>query len=50
MILLIKEELHHFWQVREMMLARDIPTSKSPPATMPAAARGALPRAGDADR
>ena len=25
MILLIKEELHHFWQVREMMLARDIP-------------------------
>jgi tRNA-(ms[2]io[6]A)-hydroxylase len=37
MILLIKEELHHFWQVREMMLARDIPTSKSPPATMPAA-------------
>ena len=25
MILLIKEELHHFWQVREIMLARDIP-------------------------
>lgn len=28
MILLIKEELHHFWQVREMMLARDIPYVK----------------------
>ncbi len=40
MILLIKEELHHFWQVREMMLARDISTSKSPPATMPVACGG----------
>ena len=40
MILLIKEELHHFWQVREMMLARDIPYSKSPPATMPVACGG----------
>ena len=28
MILLIKEELHHFTQVREMMLARDIPYVK----------------------
>ena len=28
MILLIKEELHHFWQVREAMLARDIPYVK----------------------
>ncbi len=28
MILLIKEELHHFWQVREIMLARDIPYVK----------------------
>lgn len=28
MILLIKEELHHFWQVREMMRARDIPYVK----------------------
>ena len=28
MVLLIKEELHHFWQVREMMLARDIPYVK----------------------
>ncbi len=26
MILLIKEELHHFWQVREMMLARNLAT------------------------
>lgn len=28
MLLLIKEELHHFWQVREIMLARDIPYVK----------------------
>ncbi|HCC11537.1 MAG TPA: tRNA-(ms[2]io[6]A)-hydroxylase [Atlantibacter hermannii] len=28
MVLLIKEELHHFWQVREMMAARDIPYVK----------------------
>lgn len=28
MVLLIKEELHHFWQVREMMLVRDIPYAK----------------------
>ncbi|MFW0764567.1 tRNA isopentenyl-2-thiomethyl-A-37 hydroxylase MiaE [Trabulsiella odontotermitis] len=28
MVLLIKEELHHFWQVREMMLVRDIPYVK----------------------
>ncbi len=28
MVLLIKEELHHFWQVREAMLARDIPYVK----------------------
>ncbi|KNC93410.1 tRNA isopentenyl-2-thiomethyl-A-37 hydroxylase MiaE [Trabulsiella odontotermitis] len=28
MVLLIKEELHHFWQVREMMVARDIPYVK----------------------
>lgn len=28
MVLLIKEELHHFWQVREIMLARDIPYVK----------------------
>lgn len=28
MILLIKEELHHFWQVREIMLSRDIPYVK----------------------
>lgn len=28
MVLLIKEELHHFWQVREVMLARDIPYVK----------------------
>lgn len=28
MVLLIKEELHHFWQVREMMLARNIPYQK----------------------
>ena len=35
MVLLIKEELHHFWQVREMMQAHAIP-SKSPPVIMPA--------------
>lgn len=28
MVLLIKEELHHFWQVREVMTARDIPYVK----------------------
>lgn len=28
MVRLIKEELHHFWQVREAMLARDIPYVK----------------------
>jgi tRNA-(ms[2]io[6]A)-hydroxylase len=28
MVLLIKEELHHFWQVRELMIARDIPYVK----------------------
>lgn len=28
MVLLIKEELHHFWQVRELMQARDIPYVK----------------------
>ncbi|WP_374684739.1 tRNA isopentenyl-2-thiomethyl-A-37 hydroxylase MiaE [Scandinavium hiltneri] len=28
MVLLIKEELHHFWQVREIMTARDIPYVK----------------------
>lgn len=28
MVPLIKEELHHFWQVREIMLARDIPYIK----------------------
>lgn len=28
MVLLIKEELHHFWQVREVMMARDIPYVK----------------------
>ena len=28
MVLLIKRELHHFWQVREAMLARDIPYVK----------------------
>lgn len=28
MVLLIKEELHHFWQVREIMKARDIPYVK----------------------
>lgn len=28
MVLLIKEELHHFWQVREIMLARGIPYVK----------------------
>lgn len=28
MVLLIKEELHHFWQVREIMMARDIPYIK----------------------
>ncbi|EGT4276199.1 tRNA isopentenyl-2-thiomethyl-A-37 hydroxylase MiaE [Cronobacter sakazakii] len=28
MVLLIKEELHHFWQVREMMQARNIPYVK----------------------
>lgn len=28
MVLLIKEELHHFWQVREMMVARGIPYAK----------------------
>lgn len=28
MVLLIKEELHHFWQVREVMLARNIPYQK----------------------
>ncbi|HFK6810675.1 TPA: tRNA isopentenyl-2-thiomethyl-A-37 hydroxylase MiaE [Enterobacter hormaechei subsp. steigerwaltii] len=28
MVLLIKEELHHFWQVRDAMLARDIPYVK----------------------
>ncbi|BDH47368.1 tRNA 2-methylthio-N6-isopentenyl adenosine(37) hydroxylase MiaE [Salmonella enterica subsp. enterica serovar Choleraesuis] len=28
MVLLIKEELHHFWQVREVMMARDIPYIK----------------------
>lgn len=28
MILLIKEELHHFWQVREIMIARNIPYVK----------------------
>lgn len=29
MVLLIKEELHHFWQVREAMQARDIPYTKT---------------------
>ncbi|MCZ7836807.1 tRNA isopentenyl-2-thiomethyl-A-37 hydroxylase MiaE [Atlantibacter hermannii] len=28
MVLLIKEELHHFWQVREVMTARNIPYVK----------------------
>ncbi|VYU46138.1 tRNA isopentenyl-2-thiomethyl-A-37 hydroxylase MiaE [Metakosakonia massiliensis] len=28
MVLLIKEELHHFWQVREAMVARNIPYVK----------------------
>lgn len=28
MVLLIKEELHHFWQVREVMMARNIPYVK----------------------
>lgn len=28
MVLLIKEELHHFWQVREIMIARNIPYIK----------------------
>lgn len=28
MVLLVKEELHHFWQVREIMLARGIPYVK----------------------
>ncbi|WP_058912606.1 tRNA isopentenyl-2-thiomethyl-A-37 hydroxylase MiaE [Entomohabitans teleogrylli] len=28
MVLLIKEELHHFWQVREVMTARNIPYRK----------------------
>jgi len=28
MVLLIKEELHHFWQVREIMMARNIPYVK----------------------
>ena len=28
MVLLIKEELHHFWQVREIMIARGIPYVK----------------------
>lgn len=28
MVLLIKEELHHFWQVREVMAARNIPYVK----------------------
>jgi tRNA-(ms[2]io[6]A)-hydroxylase len=28
MVLLIKEELHHFWQVREIMIAREIPYVK----------------------
>ncbi|MBU4684768.1 tRNA isopentenyl-2-thiomethyl-A-37 hydroxylase MiaE [Cedecea davisae] len=28
MVLLIKEELHHFWQVREIMIARNIPYVK----------------------
>lgn len=28
MVLLIKEELHHFWQVRELMLDRNIPYVK----------------------
>ncbi|MGP3593975.1 tRNA isopentenyl-2-thiomethyl-A-37 hydroxylase MiaE [Vagococcus sp. WN89Y] len=28
MVLLIKEELHHFWQVREAMIARNIPYVK----------------------
>ena len=28
MVLLIKEELHHFWQVREAMMSRDIPYIK----------------------
>jgi len=28
MVLLIKEELHHFWQVREVMMKRDIPYVK----------------------
>ena len=31
MVLLIKEELHHFWQVREAMLARNIPFFKTSP-------------------
>ncbi len=28
MVLLIKEELHHFWQVRQIMIARNIPYVK----------------------
>lgn len=28
LVLLIKEELHHFWQVRELMIARNIPYVK----------------------
>jgi tRNA-(ms[2]io[6]A)-hydroxylase len=51
MVLLIKEELHHFWQVREAMLARDIPYVKI---TASRYAKGMLkevhPRTADADR
>ncbi len=41
MILLIKEELHHFWQVREMMLARDIPLRQNHRQQLCPALRGA---------
>lgn len=35
MVLLIKEELHHFYQVWEIMQSRGWPTIKLPPAVMP---------------
>jgi tRNA isopentenyl-2-thiomethyl-A-37 hydroxylase MiaE len=51
MVLLIKEELHHFWQVREAMLARDIPYVKITASRYAKGMlKGAHPRTADADR
>lgn len=51
MILLIKEELHHFWQVREIMLSREIPYVKITASNYARGCAGsAFSRTGHADR